>query len=220
MAILNITKMAVRRKQLGISQSEMAEHLGITQTTYMRYETGQSTPQKASMGGLIAERLNMPVDEVFEMLELEKPQLEYKKQLHGIPFLKDVVDNQIVVDNYSEIEFLDKKSLIDDREYLAIKMPHDFHNVKKGSTLICSIPTKSEKLFIDSLIVVEQEIKIKRLHIIQEIEVVRKVYTTCVLRKIAKNVLIVDDVSAKNKKIEHQNGNVYYQVILIKPNLV
>lgn len=113
-----IKKMRDARLRKGISQAQMADKVGTTQSTYSRIESGFIQQPDKEIVQRIADILGVPIDELFvkEDLEPSPPRIQTETALNPkeIPAmlrdLKALLDDGII----TQEEFLDKK-----RELLA-----------------------------------------------------------------------------------------------------
>lgn len=79
--MLTISDMlALRRKELKITQKELSLRTGISMTSLTKYEKGERLPTYANLNKL-AEALNLKYDEVSNILENEKR--SRKRRVYG-----------------------------------------------------------------------------------------------------------------------------------------
>jgi transcriptional regulator with XRE-family HTH domain len=89
-----------RRRELGISQEELAEALGVTYQQIQRYENGTNKLNVENLQ-LIAEMIQMPAPLFFEGMTAEKPSIhvqpEEMKLLKLFRTIKDRASRDIVM---------------------------------------------------------------------------------------------------------------------------
>ena len=106
-------KMRDARVRKGISQEQMAQQIGTTQSTYSRIESGFIQKPDEEIVQRIADILEVPIDDLFvkENLEPSPPRMQSETALNpkDIPAmlrdLKGLLDDGII----TEEEFLEKK---------------------------------------------------------------------------------------------------------------
>lgn len=72
------------RKQKGISQSKMAEVIGISQAAYAKIETGDTKSISIEIGKGISKALNIPFNDLFDIEVPENRSVETEKELNDL----------------------------------------------------------------------------------------------------------------------------------------
>ena len=206
--------MSIRRKELGITQMEMADYLDVQQTTYMRYENGYAKPRNPEVVEKIAKKLNMDIDELFKFLEIEKPKINYNRSFSEIPYLDNVVDNKIVIDSDYDYPTIKRASILSEGNYLAIHCPIDLGRVRKDDILFCSEP--GEPLKVGDVLVVETEETITQQIVFETVEKLQKTYETIAVVETSKNHLICENGDGNTIKVAASENTKIYRVDYIE----
>ena len=92
-------RIKVRRKQLGLTQEELAERLGVTWSAVSKWEIGDRRPSDKLLQRL-AEVLNVSPSYFFESEKSQKKELEYLGELDGfieLPVMGEVGAGEMIV---------------------------------------------------------------------------------------------------------------------------
>ena len=117
-----------------MTQGELAEQIGITRQTLMRYESGQSIKMKPEIINRISEILKVSTESLLN--ELPVPLKEIRK----IPFATDYSGDEWVIEDYIDLLFDENDSY----EYIVLKCPCNdlYSDIKPGEPVLFRISNK------------------------------------------------------------------------------
>ena len=75
MGLRKLTIIETKRRQLGITQSDMAKKMDMVQSTYMRIESGQSLPRDIKKLEILSRILKIDIKTLYKELKLEEPKI-------------------------------------------------------------------------------------------------------------------------------------------------
>jgi len=88
-------KIRRHRKQAGLTQEELAEAIGRSVDTISNIERGAAST-RIGTAALIAEKLNLPLSELFEFRTLDQKDREKREELQTLLSIADTVDIKIL----------------------------------------------------------------------------------------------------------------------------
>ena len=111
-----------------MTQEELAEQIGITRQTLMRYESGQSIKMKPEIIQRISDILKVSIESLLDESPLPM------KEIRKIPIASDYSDSKWVIDDYIDLLFDDN----DGHDYVVFKCPCNdlYPDIKVGETLL------------------------------------------------------------------------------------
>ena len=213
MGIKKISRLAQARHELGITQQDLANELGVAQATYMRYEIGTQKPRDHRVLEKISQILKINIDEIFDNLDMSRPAITLKKSFSEIPVIETTDDDVLTIDDETNFRTLKKTDLIDHDDFIAVKIPSDtLGRLRAGDIALCrpNLPLDDNDVAI-----VETEVKIKKFVGIKEQTITQRQYKTCAIKSINKVSVIADFGDGKNVEINKKNIVDVYKVTAI-----
>jgi len=213
MGIKKISRLAQARHELGITQTDLADKLGVAQATYMRYEIGTQKPRDHRVLEKISQILKINIDEIFDNLDMSRPTIALVKSFSEIPVIETTDNDVLTIDEATNFHTLKKTDLIDHDDFIAVKIPHDtLGRLRAGDIALCrpNLPLDDNDVAI-----VETEVKIKKFVGVNEQTITQRQYKTCAIKSINKVAVIADFGDGKNVEIDKKNIVDVYKVTAI-----
>ncbi len=213
MGIKKISRLAQARHELGITQQDLADKLGVAQATYMRYEIGTQRPRDHRVLEKISQILKINIDEIFDNLDMSRPAITLKKSFSEIPVIETTDNDVLTIDDVTNFRTLKKTDLIDHDDFIAVKIPSDtLGRLKAGDIALCrpNLPLDDNDVAI-----VETEVKIQKFVGINEQTITQRKYKTCTIKSINKVAVIVDYGDGVEVEINKKNVKDVYKVTAI-----
>ena len=213
MGIKKISRLAQARHELGITQTDIAQRLGVAQATYMRYEIGTQKPRDVKTLEKISQILRIDIDEIFDNLDMARPQINLKTSFTEIPLIENVENGVLTINENTNLRTLRKTDLIDHDDFIAIKLPGDtLGRLRKGDVALCR---PNQPLDANDIAVIEIEEKVKKFIGVNEQSVVQRCYQTCAILEVTKNSIFVDYGDDQTTEILKKNVKDVYKVTAI-----
>lgn len=133
-----------------MTQGELAEQIGITRQTLMRYESGQSIKMKPEIINRISEILKVSTESLLNGSPVPL------KEIRKIPFATDYAHSEWVIEDYIDLLFDENDSY----EYIVLKCPCNdlYPDIKPGEPVLFK---KTNEKFDGQLVLVYNEEKDK-----------------------------------------------------------
>ena len=114
-----------------MTQGELAEQIGITRQTLMRYESGQSIKMKPEIINRISEILKVSTESLLNESPIPL------KEIRKIPFATDYSHSEWVIEEYIDLLFDENDSY----EYIVLKCPCNdlYPDIKPGEPVLFRI---------------------------------------------------------------------------------
>lgn len=133
-----------------MTQGELAEQIGITRQTLMRYESGQSIKMKPEIINRISQILKVSTESLLNGSPVPL------KEIRKIPFATDYSHSEWVIEDYIDLLFDENDSY----EYIVLKCPCNdlYPDIKPGEPVLFK---KTNEKFDGQLVLVYNEEKDK-----------------------------------------------------------
>lgn len=214
MGIKKISRLAQARHELGITQTDIANRLGVAQATYMRYEIGTQKPRDVKTIEKIAKILRLDVADIFENLDMEIPAINLKTSYSEIPLIESVVDGRLTIDEKTNLRTIRKTDLIDHDDFIALRL-HDTTlpgRLQPNDMILCRPNLPLEE---NDIAVVEIEEKVKKFVGVNEQTMWFRSYLTCSIYRQNKSSIFVDFGDGKIVEMDKKNIKDIYKVTAI-----
>ena len=213
MGIKKISRLTQARHELGITQTDIANRLGVAQATYMRYEKGTQKPRDVKTLEKISQILRIDIDEIFDNLEMDRPAINLKTSYSEIPLIEKVEDGELIVDENTTPRTIRKTDIIDHDDVIGLVIPNDtLGRLRAGDIILCrpNLPIKS-----DDIAVFEFESKVSKFVGLNEQSVAQLTYKTGAIKNVSKVSINVDFGDGEIVEIDKKNVKDVYKVISI-----
>ena len=199
MGLRKLTIIETKRRQLGITQMDMAEKLDMVQSTYMRIESGQSLPRDMKKLETLSRILKIDIKTLYKELKLEEPKMLLRHSAGTIPILSQIKNEQIIIEENTINDHFSIKEFIDRDDNIIFIMPHSkMLAIKEGTKILCRPNLKIE---IGTSVFLETE-QINEVMMGKEtVQIKQRLYTPCTITFIGKDNLKVDFFDGKETEI-------------------
>ena len=208
MGLRKLTIIETKRRQLGITQSDMAKKMDMVQSTYMRIESGQSLPRDIKKLEILSRILKIDIKTLYKELKLEEPKMLLRHSADTIPILSHITDEKIIIEEDTINDHFSIKEFIDRDDNLIFIMPHSkMLGIKEGTKILCRPNLKIE---IGASVFLETDQISEVMMGVETVETKQKIYTPCTITFIGKGNLKVDFFDGKETEVLLANISQIY----------
>jgi len=208
MGLRKLTIIETKRRQLGITQSDMAKKMDMVQSTYMRIESGQSLPRDIKKLEILSRILKIDIKTLYKELKLEEPKMLLRHSADTIPILSHITDEKIIIEEDTINDHFSIKEFIDRDDNLIFIMPHSkMLGIKEGTKILCRPNLKIE---IGASVFLETDQISEVMMGVETVETKQKIYTPCTITFINKSNLKVDFFDGKETEVILANVSQIY----------
>tara|TARA_Y100001973_G_C5199202_1_gene336437 strand:+ start:1901 stop:2563 length:663 start_codon:yes stop_codon:yes gene_type:complete len=217
MGVRKVTRLAQCRMDKGITQIDMANSVGVSQATYMRYENGIQKPRNPEIVERMSRLLGMPVNSIYKDMNLEIPNINLQISATKISKLTVGSENTIIHDQDLSLDYIDKVDLINDTDMIAIRVPYTYKWLQKDM-LALAVPNAPYEFNRDLVFIcMEYTVKKNKGKIVEDV-VQRSFQPGTVITK-EDDVFIVDHGDNEPRRYKDKEINSIYKITqVVIPN--